>query len=345
MNFKIAIIHAIACITYVLSSMNAADLSAPHKMALTSLIHSRNAPPERIPDTVQVIAATVQGVSFKTTDSQEQNFYRIVELLQKKYSTAQVACCNSLWYWHDFKEHVKYAHRTNQDDENYKYKEVVVCPACKGQYTNLTIGRDHIAVHSLPKLFSCPFCEINFESATYLKRHFPCDINKKQRKRPKKNNVNTIIDIPSEDESEKDDTIPELNEDLMKKAREKVDSAIGLITCEQTQLHGWTLAVNHFSANHAEYKSPRSHARKYQCPDCERFYNSSVKALECYLTSQNKNIFVCNRCQKQCDSRQDYVYHAGLCTADQQTAFQPTVTLTYGAYFMEHSHTNNNNQP
>lgn len=303
-------------------------------MALDFITHKVNSNPERMQDMREEFAVRVDSITFKTTDDSDQNYNNLACLLREKHRVVEITCCAKRWNWYYFKEHVKYAHRKIIVDSKNIEKEVVACPACTNCYANMSLGKDHIATHSQPDLFKCPFCKANFDSATYLKRHFPCQIHRKPRKKSHSKKQTISIPVSSDEESDdNNDQIIEPNQHMIQYAREKVDAAISLIRCDNQPLSSWSLAINHFSKYHSVIKSQRSYARKYECPDCKSFYNSITRAVECYLVSKNNEIFTCTRCQNRCNSREDYLQHCGVCTVVPNNTNQQSVNLVTGSYF------------
>ncbi|MFZ5954775.1 MAG: hypothetical protein ACOYT8_06815 [Candidatus Dependentiae bacterium] len=310
-----------------------------NKMSLAFIANSTNVELERIPEMHEIVAVTIKGCTFKTSNSDEKNNEILLDLLHQKYSEVQLSCCNQKLSWEEFNKHVKDFHRILLCGK-YVIKEAVKCPYCASSHANVSIGRDHIASHIYKSLFRCPFCKEDFSSEAYLKRHFPCNLKKKLKKyttnqnnlepsfQEIKNNQLTFVDDKKDTES----------------IKTRLDSLISVITCicNKQNLNSWTLAINHFSRWHSFYRTPRAKNKTFECPHCNTEYKSCTKALECYLRSQNQNIFVCNRCATNMGSREELINHEATCRGNITVLNKPQARMVTGSYFL--NYTNKSNQ-
>lgn len=309
-----------------------------NKMSLAFIANSTNVELERIPEMHEIVAVTIKGCTFKTSNSDEKNNEILFDLLHQKYSEVQLSCCNQKLSWQEFNRHVKDFHRIIVCGKK-GLKEVVKCPYCVSSHANISIGRDHIASHIHKNLFCCPFCREDFSSEGYLKRHFPCNLKKKLKKyTTNQNNV----------ESSFHGTINnQITFNYNKKDAESIttrlDSLISVITCicNKQNLNSWTLAINHFSRWHSFYRTPRAKNKTFECPDCNTEYKSCTKAVECYLQSQNKNIFMCNHCAMSMSSREELINHDATCKRSIAVLNKPQIRMVTSSYFLNYANKSN----
>ncbi|MFZ5954777.1 MAG: hypothetical protein ACOYT8_06825 [Candidatus Dependentiae bacterium] len=193
--------------------------------------------------------------------------------------------------------------------ENNKF----MCPFCNKNFSQAPSAASCFLLHFNQNIFTCEQCASKHDTfRSYQKHSDNCSKTTKII-----SPVYEIIDI--------DDDF----------AKNILNQKIAAINCCGINLGNWTTALNHIASQH------KKRAKAYICNVCRTCYETSEKALECFLKHGDSTIFTCSFCNVDCATHQNFLSHS-CNNLDQQQPLGQIEPVT-PVYYSNNYQTNNTN--
>lgn len=205
--------------------------------------------------------------------------------------------------WFGIINHIK------DEQENNKFR----CPFCNKNFSQVPSAASCFLRHFNQDIFTCEQCASRHETfRSYQKHSESCS------------KITKIISPVYE--------IIDIDDDL---AKNILNQKIAVIDCCGLNLGNWITAINHIASQH------KIGSKAYICNRCYIRYETSEKALECFLKHSDSTIFTCSSCNEDCVTRSNFLQHT--CKVSLQQPHEQAAEPVNLVYYADNYLTNNTN--
>lgn len=307
------------------------------------------------------VKRVIEGFEFDINFGDNTNKNYFFSLIRQRRNSNTYICCEKKHLWRALKKHIK-----NDHEKDGKY--VCLQTGCDKKVKSIVLMLAHIALHTIPNLFECPFCLKVLASEISIRKHFGLctDIEDQERsdeldeeqydqsglssdthlqltgkdeasyyKESVNNNTALHRGVYGDNATHKD-IVSGYQQNLSASkhyflsTKEYIDLLLTKCQCCGVTLRSWINGINHF------YYIHRS-GTEYYCPyhTCNKRYALPHDALCCMVQHINEHIFTCTICNARYNSYEMLLDH---CETHTQEKIQKPLRL-------EHITSNMNNQP